>query len=57
MPSATHDALPVTPNRPVSAQLANTLAPNFTGGIAVGRFIDHHSDLGELERVAPGGTS
>ncbi len=36
MPSDTNDTLSATPNKPVSARLANTMAPNFSGGIAVG---------------------
>jgi len=36
MPSVTNDSLSATSNKPLSAKLANTLAPNFTGGIAVG---------------------
>jgi protocatechuate 3,4-dioxygenase beta subunit len=36
MPSATSDALATTTNRPLSAKLANSAAPTFTGGIAVG---------------------
>ena len=36
MPAATSDTLAIGTNRPVSAQLANSGAPIFTGGIAVG---------------------
>lgn len=36
MPAATNDSLTSTPNRPISARLANTGARNFEGGIAVG---------------------
>ena len=36
MPAATSDTLASTTNRPLSAKLANSLAPTFTGGIAVG---------------------
>jgi protocatechuate 3,4-dioxygenase beta subunit len=37
MPSATNDALATTTNKPLSAKLANSLAPAFAGGVAVGR--------------------
>ncbi len=36
MPSATSDTLATTTNRPLSAKLANSLAPTFAGGVAVG---------------------
>jgi protocatechuate 3,4-dioxygenase beta subunit len=36
MPAATSDTLATATNRPVSAKLANSLAPAFTGGVAVG---------------------
>lgn len=36
MPAASNDALASTPNRPISARLANTGARSFEGGIAVG---------------------
>ena len=36
MPSATSDTLAAAPNRPLSSKLANSIAPVFTGGIAVG---------------------
>lgn len=36
MPAASNDALASTPNRPVSARLANTGARTFEGGIALG---------------------
>ncbi len=36
MPAATNDSLASTPNRPLSAKLANTGARAFEGGIAVG---------------------
>ena len=36
MPASASDTLATTTNRPLSAKLANTLAPTFTGGIAVG---------------------
>lgn len=36
IPAATSDVLAGGPNRPVSSQLANSLAAAFTGGIAVG---------------------
>ncbi len=36
MPAATNDSLASTPNRPLSAKLANTGARTFEGGIAVG---------------------
>lgn len=36
MPAATSDTLAAGTNRPVSSKLANSVAPAFTGGIAVG---------------------
>ena len=36
MPSATSDTLATTTNKPLSARLANSLAPTFTGGLTVG---------------------
>lgn len=36
MPASSNDALASTPNRPISARLANTGARTFEGGIAVG---------------------
>ena len=36
MPSVTNDTLAARPDTVLSSRLANTLAPNFTGGIAVG---------------------
>jgi protocatechuate 3,4-dioxygenase beta subunit len=36
MPSATMDTLATTQDRPMSAKLANTMAPRFDGGITVG---------------------
>jgi len=36
VPAATSDTLATETNRPLSSRLANSLAPNFVGGIAVG---------------------
>jgi protocatechuate 3,4-dioxygenase beta subunit len=36
VPAATSDTLATATNRPLSSRLANSLAPNFVGGIAVG---------------------
>jgi hypothetical protein len=36
MPAATSETLAAATNRPMSSQLANSLAPVFTGGVAVG---------------------
>lgn len=38
-PAATSDSLAGVVNRPLSSRLANSLAPNFSGGIAVGNWL------------------